>query len=386
MLLPSLLHKQRTHHLSGLLVHRQFRGPPENVDLAIPPSSPSPPKDRKEPGFQLQVNRLPLSLAMSMPDLLSSEMDPPHLRNNYVHTKRPSGLRVHPEAPQSPGSTLPPHRMQERRSASLDEPTSEPLRRRVIQREAQFVGEDISNSPTSSLGQCTSPLATTTYVYRRSSRGSSDSGRTDGSEPTMNPLYSPIEETSRELEEGGGEGMAMEGCDSPDGNYPSEVKIGDSGLQKRTYPSGAGVRRHQSARTPPSDHQGGGYKKTYTVGRRGSGGGGEGGGVREGWTTDSVAKDGSPHHQRIAAPLVSERSHPRKPISQADRSHSLDRILETEEARSSHILLDAGLGFLSPHSPIVQGVIRRGSFTGGSPRLGRGRRIQRTPFNEHHEM
>ena len=178
--------------------------------------------------------------------------------------------------------------------------------------------------------------------------------------------------------------MAGRERDSPDGNYPPEIQIGDSGLQRRAYPSGAGVRRHHSARTPPTDHRGGGYKKTYTPVHRGSGEGG--GGVREGWTTDSPAKDGSPDPQRTSAPLVGEKLHPHRPLSKADRSHSLDKILETEEARSSHILLDAGLGFLSPHSPIVQGVIRRGSFTGGSPRLGQRRKIQKTLDNEHHEM
>ena len=354
----------------------------ENQDPTSHQSFPPSTKNKKDTGFK--VNHLPPSLAMSMPDLFSGEMES-RLRNNsitHIPTKRPSGLRMHPEVSPSHGST---HRLQEQRSTSFDEPTSEPLRRRIIHREAQLAGEDSSYSPTASLGHCTSPLATTMYAYRKGSRGSSEGGRADssnGSELMMNPVHSPIEEKIRESEEK--EEIVGRERDSPDRKYPPEIQIGDSGLQRQTYPSGAGVRRHHSARTPPSDHRGRGYQKTYTARYGGSEEGG--GGVREGWTTDSAARDVSPELQRTSAPLVGEKLHPRKPLSKADRSHSLDKILETEEAKSSHILLDAGLGFLSPHSPIVQGVVRRGSFTGGSPRLGRRMKIQKTLFNEDHEM
>ena len=368
----------------------------ENEDLVTSPSSPSHVLG-EESGFRL--DQLPPPLTMSMPNLLCDKTGARQRSrsNACMYIGPPRGTRTHSKPAQSYGYILPPHRLhgqQRDTGATLEEPVSEPPQRRVVRREDQVVGEDLnytSVGSSSATDHRASPLATTTHVYVRGNRarrrpsGDSSGSSDHQNEPSLNPLYSPMENMDRgcimEDEEGGV--LPVQDRDSPDGKFPSEVQVGDVSLPRRTFPDGAAVRRHQSVRATPSNQEQG-YKKPYCYNS------GEDG-VREGWV-ESLSRYGSPasRGRRVSAPISSlvasgQKRPLQRVLSESDRSQSLEEIMEA--ARSTHILFDAGLSFLSPNSPIVKGVPTRGaSFSGGSPKLGVGGKVPNSVLNEHHEM
>lgn len=157
------------------------------------------------------------------------------------------------------------------------------------------------------------------------------------------------------------------------GSFLPEVEVGDIGVPRaasdsrirRTPSEVLSTRPRLSSDLSPNFHKFGG------------------GEVREGWT-DRQGRRGSPspRGRRISAPTSSiiNGHRPRRIMSEGDRCQSLEGIAEAEDARNSHILIDAGLGFLSPDSPVVRGV-----FSGSSPRLNMGRSSDLT-VGEQHEM
>ena len=339
--------------------------------------------DREDSGFAL--DDIPPPLAMSLPDLLSDDKSDTQSRFNSIDRlySTPERSQTHSK-PQS--LTYVCH-TQSLGGGSLDQPASEPFRRRAIQRAGNVVGEELNSSlaggsPTTG-GHRASPLATTSHVYSPSEwRRSIDGGEGDGEseKPSLNPLE------GERGKRGEGEVLALD-RDSPDGKHPAEAQVGDMDLPQRTIPDGAATR--QKVRASPSDP-----RQPPRRGERGEE-------VREGWAEEIERCGSSPTSRtsakRTSSPMTTPLSNgglrPRRVLSEGDRCQSLEEILDTEEARSSHILFDAGLGHLSPHSPIVKGVwppvrgclpVRGQSFSGGSPKLANSRRRQ--AISEHHEM
>lgn len=362
---------------------------PAPKSLSQPRNDPRSPSDENCDPLavdRFQLEDVPLTLAMSMPDLLSDDESNTSTRTNSIDRLCSTPVRSQPHSkPQSLTytSVSPSHKAQERpRCTSPDGSSSEPLRRRA--RAGNIVGKELNISSTGSSptagGHRASPLATTTYVYSPSVwQRSLDGGAGDegGGEES-----GKSKEEERKKREGA---VPMVGRDSPDGKYPTEVQVGDVGLPQRTFPDGAATRRHQRVRVSPSDPGETSRRDCYC----GSGESGEEG-VREGWV-EEVERRGNPATGRhrnsspITTPLSNGQLRPRRVLSEGDRCQSLNEILESEEARSSHILFDAGLGFLS-QSPIVKGVslpARGQSFSGGSPKL---HTRKRPPISEHHEM
>ena len=244
----------------------------------------------------------------------------------------------------------------------------------------EISSSSIGGSPT--VGHRASPLATTTYVYSPARRDSSiDDRRETGSggsseQSAVNLLYSPMDEVmdreakSSKKEEDCEEGEVGEvlGLDrvSPDGKYLSEAQFGDESLPQRTFPDGEAVRRHQPARQSPSDP---GQSEERVIKAEASG---------------SLNSYG----HRISTPVTSVvgtvgHLRPHRVLSEGGHCQSLEEINKDKEKRNSHILFDAGLSFISPHSPIVKGVVRGNSFSGGSPKI---RSRTKPPISEHHEM
>ena len=352
--------------------------------------------EKRDPllGGLQRLDNISPSLAMSMPDLLSDDESDTHSIDRLY--SNPERSQIHSNTPQSlshvSGSNSPPQKAQEPqyRSTSPDGPLSEPLRRRVIHRAGNIVGEELNTSSSASSptagGHRASPLATTTYTYspnvRRSIEGDEGGG---GKEKVKLALSLPLPVEKEDERKGE---VPMLDRESPDGKYPTEVQVGDVGLPQRTFPDGEATRRHQRVRVSPSD-PGQTPKRDHDYCEKGE----RGEGVREGWA-EEVERRGSPASRRggktsspiTTTPIGNGQLRPRRVLSEGDRCQSLDEILESEEARSSHILFDAGLGFLST-SPIVKGVslpARGQSFSGGSPKLHNTRKRQ--PISEHHEM
>ena len=407
---------QRSHAPKALLLQkRDSRSPPVSplheeeeeegeegaLDEILSPTTPG-----GYSGFPLED--LPPPLAMSMPDLMDEDTEPHPITNSVPRLcSIPPAAQSHSKLPES---------------HSYDYVTgtrgnlSEPLRRRrvVVHHEANFVGEETGChsaggvSPSVVSGGVgvhrASPLATTTYVYSPTAWRTSEeeeaeeerdgSGNNGEQSTSLTPqdrgermagreMEEQKEEEEEEEGEGGGGVVEME-RDSPDG----KVKVGDVDLPQRTFPDGAAVRRRTQA-TPFNPGQGSSSRKTISLDENRGGGGG----VREGWVDTSAGKRVNPVGNRISAPissLVGNNSPHRsqRVLSEGDRNQSPMEILEAQEnKRSSHILIDAGLSFLSPHSPVVKGVnnsLARGhSFSGGSPKINARRR---PPISEHHEM
>lgn len=314
--------------------------------------------------YGLKLDNVAPSIAMSMPDL---------------YFGRSAEVRLPSESSQPHDYAPPPHLPLERQSgagAALEGPVSVPLRRRVLDNGTQ--GKDHWSSVGASLSrrQRASSLTTTACAYVRANhqKSSSDCGSVthgEGDHRRNQPaLESPLEDEERD----------WQGRDSPDGKLPSEVSVGDVNLPQRTYPDGAAVRRHQSVKSSSSDTAYSNYKKQYYCD-----------GVRVGWT-GSLGRRGSPRSRgrQVSTPISSNRPlRSRRVLSVGDRSQSVEEISVTEDAHSSHILFDAGLGFLSPHSPVVRGVsvpARRDSFSGGRPKLGSWIKPPNSVIQEHSEM
>ena len=341
-----------------------------------------------------RLENIPPSLVMSMPDLLSDDESDTHSVDRLYSTPEKSQSHSKPRSlAYASGASLPPQKAQEQhRCSSPEGPLSEPLRRRAIHRAGNIVGEELNNSSTGSSPPAgrhrASPLAITTYVYSPAARRSIE-GDEGGSEDIGK--WSPNPSSTVEKEEGEKGEVAMLDRESPDGKYPTEVQVGDVGLPQRTFPDRAASRRHQRVHVSPSD-PGPVPKRNHYHCESGE----TGGGVKEGWA-EEVERRGSPafrnpggRHRTLSpitntTPLGNGQLRPRRVLSEGDRCQSLEEILESEEARSSHILFDAGLGFLST-SPIVKGVslpARGQSFSGGSPKLNI---RKQPPISEHHEM
>ena len=347
--------------------------------------------DRGDLGLRLR--NIPPPLVMSMPDLLSEDESDSQsgcnsidrlystLDNPGTNSKAESQTDAHiPKKHYRP------------RAITLDQPLSEPLRRQVIQRAGNVVGEGLNTSPVGGSpvgGHRASPLATTTYVYNPGLWRQSIDGEPEGegsherqAESSLSPAEAEREDKrSREMSKMDCEEMKMD-RDSPDGRYPTEVQVGDIGLPQRTFSDSATSRQHQRVRVSPSNP--GQHSKRDCHSKSETE-------VREGWTDLEEGRRSSPrchsssgHRTPMTTPLDNSLHRTRRVLSEGDRCQSLDEIMEKEEARSTHILFGAGLGHLSPHSPIVKGVPMRGqSFSGGSPRLSN---RKRPPIKEHHEM
>lgn len=349
-------------------------------------------------GFPL--NELPPPLAMSLPDLLSEDTEPEPRSNSVGRLYSiPTATKPHSNPPLSDSyDYITPRHREQRQSGTgaPDESHSEPLRRRIIHREANIVGDEFtlstaSGSPSvSNSGHRASPLATTTYVYSPTVRKTPEDEEIGEEVRKYEESNAEKEEESEqgykmEAQKGGGDAMIR---DSPDGKYPSEVQVGDVGLPQRTFPDGAAVRHPRTSpsepgRSPQPRKSFSSDDDTAVVRRSESG-------VREGWVEKVVTgRRGSPgaRNNRTSAPITSYTGNAqlqsRRVLSEGDRCQSLDEILEAEEARSTHILIDAGLNFLTPDSPIFKGVQRGQSFSGGSPKLNV---RKRPPISEHHEM
>ena len=356
----------------------------ENRDLKPPPKSPSHPVGEQ---FELPLAALLTPLTMSMPDLLCDNRDTQQKSNSIAQlfSEHSPATRQHSEPVESYSYVRSPPKQQEQgvRGSAVD-PSSEPLRRRIIHREEFPTGSEdqrYSSAGTSpAVGHPASPLATTTYVYVRENRGRRE--LSDCRTPTASNKTSSQDETSYKTEGGTKEeGMSVPDSNSPDGAFPEEMEVGDIGLPPRAS-SDTGIKRHHSARTAPCDPVS--YKKPYSYCG--------GGGVREGWTETlgRRGRPGSPQGRRTSMPVVSVVGNGQLQVrsrvfSEGDRTQSLEDVME---ARSTHILFDAGLGFLSPDSPVVKGISmapKGSTFPGGSPKGGTGK-LPISVINEHHEM
>lgn len=345
-----------------------WRAPSDEINDQGTPSYTCTPKGQ----LGLKLDHLPPSIAMSMPDL---------------HFGHPAELQMHHKAAQSydrgPPPQLPPER-QSGAGAALESPLSGPLR----QHNTQTGGKGSWWSPGASPSRThqDSSLATTSHVCSRANHQhiASGHGRVDHSDQRndriLNQLHSPVKTMDRKLEEGG-EALVQD-RDSPDGKLPSEIPVRDIGLPQRTYPDGAAVRRHQSVKAAPSDPAYS-YQTPYYYR-----------GIRVGGTNSLGRRDSQKAQgRRVSTPTLTQVTNrplsSRRVLSETDRSQSVEAISPTDEARSSHILFDAGLGFLSPQSPIVKGVsvsTRRDSFSGGRPKLGSWSKQQKSIIQEHCEM
>ena len=381
-----------------------------------PTQSPSHPVGEE---LELPLAALLTPLTMSMPDLLCDNRDTQQKSNSIAQlfSEHSPATRQHSEPVESYSYVRSPPKQQEHgvRGTAV-EPNSEPLRRRIIHREEFLTGSEdqrYSSAGTSpAVGHPASPLATTTYVYVRENRGRRElsdcrtptaSNKTGSQDKTArDTMPSPTAESGDVVppqgsykteggtkEEGmsvpdGGteeERMSVPDSNSPDGAFPEEMMVGDIGLPPRAS-SDTGIKRHHSARTAPCDPVS--YKKPYSYCG--------GGGVREGWTETlgRRGRPGSPQGRRTSMPVVSVVGNGQSQVrsrvfSEGDRSQSLEDVME---ARSTHILFDAGLGFLSPDSPVVKGIsmASKGStFPGGFPKGGTGK-LPISVINEHHEM
>ena len=344
-----------------------------------PNSTPTPASELICDPLGFHLDKVPPPLMMSMPDLLSDDesdtqsqyhsIDPLYSTTDEIQTQSKPRSHTHNYVP------LPPSPMthERPRAVTLDHPSSEPLRRRMIQRAGNVVGEELNGSPSPHRA---SPLATTTYVYNPSVwRQSVDGGKLDEVCPEKKAL------NLEEVEEEGDKKLNME-RHSPDGKHPAVVQVGDVSLPQRTFPDGAAARGHQRVRVSPSDPGQHSQRDCFSRGEEGE--------VREGWREMPEKRYNPRSHSSLGTsspmnpPLGNGNLRPRRVLSEGDRCQSLDQVMEMEEMRSSHILFGAGLGFLSPHSPVVRGVPTRGqSFSGGSPKLNT---RKRPPIREHHEM
>lgn len=346
-----------------------WRAPSDEIRDQVTPYAP---KDE----FGLKLDHLPPSVAMSMPDL---------------HFGHPSGVRVQPKGTQSYDRAPPlqlPLQRQSGAGAPLDSPVSGPLQQHIVHN-TQTRARDSwwSKGASPSRSHQDSSLVTTSHVCKRTNQNTpSEHGRVDSNdqrkEPVLNQPHSPMKTMDRGCKEERGE-VLVQDRDSPDGKLPSDISVRDAGLPQRTYPDGAAVRRHQSVKSAPSDpvHS---YKMPYYYY----------GGMRVGGTNSLGRRDSQKvQGRRVSTPTLTQVSNrplgSRRVLSETDRSQSVEEISPTDEARSSHILFDAGLGFLSPQSPIVKGVSvssRRDSFSGGRPKLSSWSKHHKSIIQEHCEM
>ena len=328
------------------------------------------------------MSAVPPPLAASMPDLLSDDSEA-RQRSHSVAQLSSEDHRdtTHTsDTAQTYNYVRLSHGERGEEGSSPISKHSEPLRKRVqmVSPTEELKGSSAGNTPTSHRA---SPLATTTYVYTKGSH----------------------EKLGAERGGGGGRGKGADGRHQKKGDAEDEAMISDGSLTSTFLPEV----EVEDIRVPRTGSEGriqralklGSLEALATRPRLSSdlththrtrAGSAK---VREGWSDAPGSHRGgslspSPKGRRISAPAVSlaiNGHHSRRLMSEGDNSLS---IPEKKDARNSLILIDAGLGFLSPDSPVLRGVAAHGkanSPTGSNEHLKAGRSLE-SVASERHEM
>ena len=321
-----------------------------------------------------------------MPDLLSDDSEARQRSHSVAHISSEDHRdTTHiSDTAQTYNYVRPSHEERDEEGSSPISKYSEPLRKRVqmVSPTEELKGSSAGNTPTSHRA---SPLATTTYMYTKGSHEKL------GTEKGGGGVRRKEADGKRQKKEGEAEEEAVLSDGSLTSTFLPEVEVedirvprtGSEGRIQRALKLGS----LEALATRPR------LSSDLTHTQRTRAGSAK---VREGWSDAPERHRGgslspSPKDRRVSAPAVSlaiNGHHSRRLMSEGDNSLSLEGISEKKNARNSLILIDAGLGFLSPDSPVLRGVaahVKESFAAGSNPLLKAGRSLE-SVARERYEM